>query len=76
MSEYNDINPELEEQLDNVFSKYMQDEAKYQELVVKVFEKTIEDDPEVTRLLQTFKDFGATDLEAKIKLAEFMLASM
>ena len=67
---------ELEQELDNVLAKYIEDEAKYQELVVEVFEKTIEDDPEVDRLLQTFKDFGANDLEAKIKLAEFMLAGM
>ena len=67
---------ELEQELDNVLAKYIEDEAKYQELVVEVFEKTIEDDPEVDRLLQTFKDFGANDLEAKIKLAELMLAGM
>ena len=67
---------ELDEELNSVLNKYIEDEAKYQELVVEVFEKTIEDDPEVDRLLQTFKDLGANDLEAKIKLAEFMLAGM
>ena len=67
---------ELDEELNSVLNKYIEDEAKYQELVVEVFEKTIEDDPEVDRLLQTFKSLGATDLEAKIKLAEFMLAGM
>ena len=68
MSEYNEnnINGELEEILDNAFNKYVRQEAEYKDLVVEVFEKTIEDDPEVDRLLQTFKSLGATDLEAKI----------
>ena len=67
---------ELDAELNSVLNKYIEDEAKYEQLVVEVFEKTIEDDPEVDRLLQTFKDFGANDLEAKINLAELMLAGM
>ena len=67
---------ELDEELNIVLNKYIEDEAKYQELVVEVFEKSIEDNPEVDRLLQTFKYLGANDLEAKIKLAELMLAEM
>ena len=76
MYEYNEneINPELEEQLDNVLNKYIEDEYKYQELAVQVFEKSLEDNPEAQQLLNAFKSIGATDLEAKIKLAEFMLA--
>lgn len=74
MSEYNEINPGLEEELNSVLNKYIEDEYKYQELCVEIVEKTIVGEEEADRLLESFKDFGANDLEAKIKLAEFMLA--
>jgi len=78
MSEYNEneINPELEEQLDNVFNKYVRTEEEYKELCVQLLEKTIEDNPEAQQLISTFESIGATKLEAKVKLAEFMLAEM
>ena len=76
MSEYNEINPELEEQLNSVLNKYMQGEYEYQQLCVQVFEKSLEDNPETEQLLNVFKSLGATDLEAKLKLAELMLAGM
>ena len=76
MREYDEINEELEEQLDNVFNKYVRDEYEYQQLCVQVFEKSLEDNPETEQLLNVFKSLGATDLEAKIKLAELMLAGM
>lgn len=65
---------ELEQELDNVLAKYIEDEADYMELCVQIFEASIEDNPEALQLLNAFKSIGATDLEAKIKLAEFMLA--
>ncbi|MGI2282550.1 hypothetical protein [Staphylococcus cohnii] len=78
MSEYNDnnINGELEEILDNAFNKYVRTEAEYQELAVQIFDKNIEDNPEAQQLISTFESIGATNLEAKVKLAELMLAGM
>ena len=76
MREYDEINEELEEQLDNVFNKYVRDEYEYQQLCVQVFEKSLEDNPEAQQLINTFKSLGANDLEAKIKLAELMLEGM
>ena len=74
MREYDEINEELEEQLDNVLNKYIEDEYGYQELCVQIFEASIEENPEAQQLISTFESIGATNLEAKIKLAEFMLA--
>ena len=65
---------ELDEELNSVLNKYIEDEAEYQELCVQIFEASIEENPEAQQLLNAFKSIGATDLEAKIKLAEFMLA--
>lgn len=78
MSEYNEneINPELEEQLDNVFNKYIQDEYEYKELCVQVFEKSLEDNPEAQLLIKSFKSLGATELEAKIKTIQLALEGM
>jgi hypothetical protein len=72
----NEINPELEEQLNNVFNKYMQDEYEYKELCVQVFEKSLEDNPEALALINSFKCFGATELEAKIKTIQLALEGM
>ena len=78
MYEYNEneINPELEEELNSVLNKYIRDEEDYKELCVQIFEVSIEENPEALQLISTFESIGATDLEAKIKLAEFMLAGM
>ena len=78
MSEYNEneINPELEEQLDNVFNKYVRTEEEYKELCVQLLDKNIEDNPEAQQLINTFESIGATNLEAKVKLAELMLLGM
>lgn len=78
MSEYNEnnINGELEEILDNAFNKYVRQEEEYKELAVQVFEKSIEDNPEAQQLINTFESIGANNLEAKVKLAELMLAGM
>ena len=78
MSEFNDnnIHGELEEILDNAFNKYVRTEEEYKELAVQIFDKNIEDNPEAQQLLNTFKSLGANDLEAKLKLAELMLAGM
>ena len=78
MSEFNDnnINGELEEILDNAFNKYVRQEEEYKELAVQVFEKSIEENPEAQQLINTFESIGANNLEAKIKLAELMLAGM
>ena len=65
---------ELDEELNSVLNKYIEDETEYQELCVQIFEASIEENPEAQQLLNAFKSIGATDLEAKIKLAEFMLA--
>ena len=76
MSEYNENNPELEEILDNAFNKYVRTEEEYKELCVQIFEASIEDNPEALQLINTFESIGANNLEAKIKLAEFMLAGL
>lgn len=78
MSEYNEnnIHGELEEILDNAFNKYVRQEEEYKELAVQVFEKSIEDNPEAQQLISTFESIGATNLEAKVKLAELMLAEL
>ena len=65
---------ELDEELNSVLNKYIEDEEDYKELCVQIFEASIEENPEALQLLNAFKSIGATDLEAKIKLAEFMLA--
>lgn len=67
---------ELDEELNSVLNKYIEDEEDYKELCVQVFEKSLEDNPETEQLLNVFKSLGATDLEAKLKLAELMLAGM
>ena len=67
---------ELDEEINSVLNKYMQGEYEYQQLCVQVFEKSLEDNPETEQLLNVFKSLGATDLEAKIKLAEFMIAGL
>ena len=78
MSEYNDnnIHGELEEILDNAFNKYVRQEEEYKELCVQLIDKNIEDNPEAQQLINTFESIGATNLEAKVKLAELMLAGM
>lgn len=78
MSEYNEnnIHGELEEILDNAFNKYVRQEEEYKELAVQVFEKSIEDSLEAQQLINAFESLGATNLEAKVKLAELMLAGM
>lgn len=67
---------ELDEELNSVLNKYIEDEEDYKNLCVQVFEKAIKDDPETELLLNTFESIGANNLEAKIKLAELMLAGM
>ena len=67
---------ELDEELNSVLNKYIRDEEDYMELCVQIFEASIEDNPEAQQLLNTFKSLGANDLEAKLKLAELMLAGM
>lgn len=67
---------ELDEELNSVLNKYIEDEYEYQELAVEIFEKTIEDNPEAQQLINAFESIGANNLEAKIKLAELMLAGM
>lgn len=78
MSEYNEnnIHGELEEILDNAFNKYVRTEEEYKELCVQVFDKSIEDNPEAQQLISTFESIGVTNLEAKVKLAELMIAGM
>lgn len=67
---------ELDDELNSVLNKYIEDEYKYQQLAVEVFEKSLEENPEAQQLINTFKSLGANDLEAKIKIAELMLAGM
>ena len=67
---------ELDEELNSVLNKYIEDEEDYMELCVQVFEASIEENPEALQLLNAFKSIGATDLEAKIKLAEFMISGL
>lgn len=67
---------ELDEELNSVLNKYIEDEEDYKELCVQIFDKNIEDNPEAQQLISTFESIGATNLEAKVKLAELMLAGM
>lgn len=67
---------ELDEELNSVLNKYIEDEEDYKDLCVQVFEASIEENPEALQLLNAFKSIGATDLEAKIKLAEFMISGL
>lgn len=78
MSEYNEneLNPELEEILDNAFNKYVQDEYEYKELCAELFDKSLEDSPEALALINSFKSLGATELEAKIKTLQLALEGM
>ena len=73
MSEYE---YELDEELNSVLNKYIRDEAEYQELCVQIFEASIEDNPDAQQLISTFESIGANNLEAKIKLAELMIAGL
>ena len=65
---------ELDDELNSVLNKYIEDEEDYMELCVQIFEASIEENPEDLQLISTFESIGANNLEAKIKLAEFMLA--
>ena len=67
---------ELDEELNSVLNKYIRDEEDYKELCVQIFEVSIEENPEALQLISTFESIGANNLEAKIKLAELMLAGM
>ena len=67
---------ELDEELNSVLNKYVEDEEDYKESCVQVFEASIEDNPDAQQLISTFESIGANNLEAKIKLAELMLAGM
>jgi hypothetical protein len=67
---------ELDDELNSVLNKYIRDEEDYKDLCVQVFEASIEENPEAQQLINTFKSLGANDLEAKIKLAELMIAGM
>lgn len=67
---------ELDEEINSVLNKYIEDEEDYKELCVQIFEASIEDNPEAQQLISTFESIGATNLEAKIKLAEFMLSGL
>lgn len=67
---------ELDDELNSVLNKYIEDEYEYQELCVQIFEASVEENPEAQQLINTFKSLGANDLEAKLKLAELMLAGM
>ena len=73
MREYETV---LDEELNSVLNKYIEDEEDYKDLCVQVFEASIEENPEALQLLNAFKSIGATDLEAKIKLAEFMISGL
>ena len=65
---------ELDEELNSVLNKYIEDEEDYKELCVQIFEASIEENPDALQLISTFESIGANNLEAKIKLAEFMIA--
>jgi cell fate (sporulation/competence/biofilm development) regulator YlbF (YheA/YmcA/DUF963 family) len=67
---------ELDDELNSVLNKYIRDEEDYKDLCVQVFEASVEENPEAQQLINTFKSLGANDLEAKIKLAELMIAGM
>lgn len=72
----NEINPELEEILDNAFNKYVRDEEEYKKLCVELFEKTLMDNPEAKTLINSFKSVGATEVKAKIKTIQLALENM
>ncbi|OIJ29035.1 hypothetical protein [Staphylococcus sp. LCT-H4] len=65
---------ELDDELNSVLNKYIEDEEDYKELCVQIFEASIEENPDALQLISTFKSLGANDLEANIKLAELMIA--
>ena len=67
---------ELDDELNSVLNKYIEDEEDYKNLCVQIFEASIEENPEALQLINTFESIGANNLEAKIKLAEFMLAGL
>ena len=67
---------ELDEELNSVLNKYIEDEEDYKELCVQIFEASIEENPEALQLINTFESIGANNLEAKIKLAEFMISGL
>lgn len=67
---------ELDEELNSVLNKYIEDEEEYKELCVQLIDKNIEDNPEALQLISTFESIGANNLEAKVKLAELMLSGM
>lgn len=67
---------ELDDELNSVLNKYIEDEEDYKDLCVQLIEKSIEDNPEAQQLINTFESIGANNLEAKIKLAELMIAGM
>ena len=67
---------ELDEELNSVLNKYIRDEEDYKDLCVQILDKNIEENPEAQQLINIFKSLGANDLEAKLKLAELMLAGM
>ena len=53
-----------------------EDEEDYKELCVQIFEASVEENPEAQQLISTFESIGANNLEAKIKLAELMIAGL
>lgn len=67
---------ELDDELNSVLNKYIEDEEDYKELCVQIFEASIEENPEAQQLISTFESIGANNLEAKIKLAELMIAGL
>lgn len=67
---------ELDEELNSVLNKYIEDEEDYKELCVQIFEASVEENPEAQQLISTFESIGANNLEAKIKLAELMIAGL
>ena len=75
MSEYNnnEIDGELEDILNSAFNNYIQEEYKYQEACVKLFETTVANEPEVRELISLFTDTGCTEVKAKTKVIEYML---
>ena len=67
---------ELDEEVNSVLNKYIEDEEDYKELCVQIFEASVEENPEAQQLINTFESIGANNLEAKVKLAELMLAEL
>ncbi|RIO25474.1 hypothetical protein [Staphylococcus saprophyticus] len=67
---------ELDDELNSVLNKYIRDEEDYKDLCVQIFEASVEDNPEAQQLISTFESIGANNLEAKIKLAELMIAGL